>query len=216
VGGGGGGGGDVDIRELKPGQIRPFYKFEQNQLNRYVRTQPLARTAQAGALGAYGGLGGLLAPLASAENYYGNIIQQQGALPQSQVRDVAQRTLGSLPAGSLQNPSAIAAQVLNQQSAQEARLAGATQEAGTLSQQRQALQSGALNQLTGVQESNVRGFANLFSPILQVPLANLQARIAEAQAQAQLQQQQSAGKSSALGGGISALGTIGGAVAMGL
>jgi hypothetical protein len=176
----------------------------------------LARTAQAGALQAYGGLPGLLAPLAGAEDYYGAIIKQHGALPQSYVHDIAQQTLGGLPEGSLHSPSAIAAQVLNQRAAQEQRLAGATQQVGALSQQRQALQTGGLNQLLGVQSGNVGSFTTLQNPILQVPLTNLQSRIAEAQAQAQLQSQSSAGKSSALGGGISAIGSIAGAAAIAL
>jgi hypothetical protein len=85
------------------------------------------------------------------------------------------------------------------------------QQAGNL-QQQQNMQSGGLNQMTGVQGAATGTFTQLMSPILQVPLANLQAQISQAQINEQAQQ---AG-SSKQAGGIGAIGSVIGGVVAGL
>jgi hypothetical protein len=227
--GGGGGGGSTDIQDITRGTVRPWQQFYTNQLNRFGRNQPLLRTAEKGALGFWDQLPGLISQISgltpnlqSAYGYYGDIIKNRGQLSPEQTRDIQQQTRETAAQyGTGRQLGTLGTELLNRQQAREARLQTAIQgEQGLASSisglvgQQQGLQTGGLNQLTGVETAKVGNFVPIAQLAQTFPLANLQSEIAQAQiaAQQQIAGQNKAG--STAGGITSALGSVLGAVAM--
>ena len=218
--GGGGGGGSTNIDELSPGDIRPFYKFQQNQFNKYWNNSPLLSAARTDALAYNKQLPGMLDQLQgytgrfdNAANYLQGIVDTGGKASAQELRNVDQGTLTGM--SDTHSFGALGRQLLNRDEYTRGRfnealgqLGAVTGEQASLLGQQQAMQTGGLNQLTGVQGAATGTFTQLMNPILQVPLANLQARIAQAQLNEQASQASSSKTGGAISGGASVIGSV--------
>lgn len=181
----GGGGSSTNIETVPPEQqkktIGTFYGFQENQLSKFIKGDPL-----------------LSALYSSAGAYINPVLASGGALTPDEARFASQSARAAASAsGTIHDPSAIVNEVLNRQSAKDTRYGTAFSRAG---------------QLFG---TAVSGFTSLQNPILAYLSSmfgqNLQAQIAQAQIGAQQQAAGKAGTSSAIGGGLSAVGSIAGA-----
>lgn len=165
------------------------------------------------------------------------LIASGGALSPQAARDVAQQTRSiQSQQGTAGTTGALGSELLNREQYQQQRYNTAIQQAGALRSGEaqigqnkssianamlglesgvQGLQTGGLNQLLGVESGKVGNFTTLENPILgylgSLFQGNQQASIAQAQIAAQQQAQGKAGQSSAIGGALSAVGSIAGA-----
>lgn len=231
--GGGGGGGSTSVQMRDPSKekatIGNFYNFQENQASDYLNNTPLLNTASQGAQGFWSQLPGMLGTLGGQSNQLGNwlnssginnTIMSGGALTPQMERDVSQQTRNIASAqGNAQSTGALGTELLNRDQYRQQRLGTAlgegqgllSQQAGVLGQE-QAMQTGGLNQLLGVQNAATQNFSVLTNPILGY-LGNLyggnqQASIANAEIQAKLQDQQNSKSSGLIGGGASLLGSV--------
>jgi hypothetical protein len=204
--GGGGSGGSTDIQELGPGDIRPFYRFQRNQFNQYFNQSPLLSGARSNALNYNRELPGQLGTLDASQQYYGDIAKSGGQASAQELRNVDQGSLTGM--SDTHSMGALGTELLNRDQYTQQRMAGATGQLEGLAQTRQGLQTGGLNQMMGVQGAATGTFTQLENPILQVPLANLQSRIAEAQISEQASQAGQSKQGGAISGITSVLGSV--------
>lgn len=188
--GGGGSSSGTSIQPITTDQLKQFYGFQSGQFGKYKQDQPLLKSAETNALGFNNQLFGAGSPL-----------QNLWSLSDAEKRNVDQSTLTGGGAGSdygmANSKGTVASEVLGREDFM-------LQRAGQL----QGLATGGLNQEIGVQGAETGTFSQLMNPILQVPMANLQGQIAQAQIN---QQSQQAGQSKAAGGisaGVSVLGSV--------
>ncbi len=202
MGGGGGGssnigspygrgGGNRNFRQEQP-TLTQGYGFQQDQYNQFVQNNPLLNAANQSALGyntdLNAGMPSLWNPSAEEERNW----QQQA------------RTTAAAQ-GTAHTTGALGSELLNRQS----NLLGRAS-------QIQGLQTGGLNQLLGTLGGGVSAFGSLTNPILgyisNLFSGNQQTQIAQAQINAQQNAAGQAKGGSTIGGAISAIGPILGAV----
>jgi hypothetical protein len=221
-GGGGGGGGGIDYRNWRSEQpqIRRGYRFQQRQLDRYGRTQPLLAAAQTSALANQEQLSSLTTPQTTAlSQYVAPTLASGGALSSEAARNVAQqtRTIASAQ-GAARSPGALGTELLNREQYRQQRFNQALTQAQGIGSSVQGLQTGGINQLLGVQQNRVGTYTQLQNPILgylgSMFGGNLQAQVAQSGIAAQQQAASDAKTGQLIGSAISSIGSVAGAAAM--
>ena len=166
---------------------------------------------------------GQLQPLQdTSQGYLRGIIENQGALSPEASREAAQysRTVGAQQygAGESRQLGNLSNEILNRQSAREARYNTALGQYTGTQGAIQGLQSGGLNQLLGVAQGSQNVYSGLTNPILSylgnLFSNNLQGRIAQAQINQQGNIANDNKTSGLISGALSSIGSVAGAAAL--
>jgi hypothetical protein len=187
---------------------------ELGAFRKWWQGQPLLKGAEQYALGNLRNIGQLTSPLMDVyRSQLQPILSTGGALTPEMQRTAEQAALQEQSAAGMAHTNqAIASQLLNREQYRQQRFNTALQQAMGITSGIQGLQSGQLNQAIGTEQGMVSPFVQLASPIIGYgqdyfnTLYNAQAA----------QNISGGNKSSGLmGGGLSAIGSIGGGIAMG-
>jgi hypothetical protein len=199
---GGSGGGGAPNPNITP-ELRNIYKGFNTQtvptFNNFVQGQPLLSTAQGGALDFFNQISPVLQQTFGSQ--ISPVLESGGALTAEQGRDVTQATRAAFAArGNIGGNQAIGAELLNRDQYRQQRFNQALGQAGQI----QGLETGGLNQLTGVEQAETSSFATLANPLYGL-FENAQ------NAATQLQIASENKNAGLAGGAISSIGSIAGA-----
>lgn len=208
--GGSSGGGVPSLNSQVSDVFGSFKSQELPAFKNWFNSQPLLSQSRGAALSGLSDIPGLQAPLRDALSYLAPILASGGALTPEQNRDVTQATRSGFAArGNVTGNQSLGSELLNRDVYRQQRFGQALSEALGTTSGIQGITSQGINPALQTQQTATGTFATLLNPLFGVQDTLTNASIA----------QNIAGNnksSGLLGGGLSAVGAIGGGIATAL